>query len=273
MQEHILKGTEITLNKKAAISSPIGSASCAVRRGHEVCGDSAFLYCDDDNLIFGVFDGVSGEPGADRASSAAAAEILRILKGLKSPGEKGMREALTAAHASLTDGYTTALVVFVGKDGRFVAASVGDSSLYSIDIKGNISLEMPLGRIVKEGDTIFRFMKFRNIVKSVIGWNAGGMEIQMQRGKLSAGEILILSSDCLPDNLEIEVSEFNVEDASGTRDLKGIIGRSRSPEKILDKIYKEIRGRMSLGGRKLRGQFILEPKLDDLAILVFKYLG
>ncbi|HID72341.1 TPA: hypothetical protein EYP38_00235 [Candidatus Micrarchaeota archaeon] len=116
-------------------------------------------------------------------------------------------------------------------------------------------------------------MKFRNIVKSIVGWNAGGMEINFQRGKLSPGEVLIAASDCLPDNLELEVSEFNVEDASGVRDLKRIIGKARTPQKVLDRIYGKLKERMSMKGRKQKGKFLMEPKEDDLAIVVFRYSG
>jgi|GEM_PF-1548272 len=270
MQEHILKGTEITLNKKASIKAPFCKISAAVRRGHEVCGDSAFIYADDEKAIFGVFDGVSGEPSADSASTIAASTVLKELKEVKTPTAKKLKDALSKAHAEVNEGYTTALVLFVKKDGSYMVASVGDSALYSLD-SGEIDLEIPLGRIVSKGDTIFRFMKFRNIVKSVVGWASGGMEINIQRGKLSSGNILIAATDCLPDNLEVEVSEFNVEEQSGKVDLGRIIGKTRDPQKILDKIYETIRERMSNEGRKQRGKYLLESKLDDLGIIVFSY--
>jgi len=97
------------------------------------------------------------------------------------------------------------------------------------------------------------------------------MEINIQRGKLSSGNILIAATDCLPDNLEVEVSEFNVEEQSGKVDLGRIIGKTRDPQKILDKIYETIRERMSNEGRKQRGKYLLESKLDDLGIIVFSY--
>ncbi len=270
MNSKILKGTDIILSSEGELESDVGSLACRVRKGHTVCGDSAFIHADPHKVLFGVFDGVSGEAGADMASSQAARMLLNELGGLKTVNKKQIKDAFSKAHASITDGFTTALVVFVSSEGYFLAASVGDCTLYSIDKNGKLDLELGESRIVGKDDTIFRYLAFRNIVKSVMGWSSGGMEMEMIEGKLSEGEILIAASDAVKDNLKLKVSEYNVEDASGLGDLQKIMGSSGSVRTILEKIYETIIDRMGRSKKK-RGGYLLAPKKDDLSLIVFKF--
>jgi serine/threonine protein phosphatase PrpC len=272
MNSKILGGTEITLSKKADTKSGFCKLAAAVRRAHDACGDSAFIHADENKAIFGVFDGVSGEAGADRASTLAAKTILKKLVETEKPGQKEIQKALETAHASVTDGLTTALVVVVLSNGTFISASVGDSTMHSIDQKGNFDIELYGSRVVGKGDTIFRFLAFRNVVKSVIGWHSGEFEVIMREGRLSPGEILIAASDALVDNLNMRVSQFNIEDASGADDLKKIISNQREPEKIRDMLFEEIKERISMDGKEIRqDDMLLAPKKDDFSVVVFRY--
>lgn len=271
MGSRLLRGTEISDSALASLDAGFCQLSCLVRKGHDVCGDSAFISCDGNTAFFGVFDGVSGEPGADIASSTAAEIVLKRL-GPRMPSEKAMKGAIVEAHTTVMHGFTTALVVAVRNDGAYLAANVGDSALYSLDNAGGAHLEMPLARIVGNGDTIFRFLAFRDVVKSVVGWHAGGMEIRFQKGRLSEGECLISSTDCLPDNLKLAVSEYNVEDASGDKDLADMV-KPGSTEEMVGRIRSELERRMAMGGQTREGGYLLAPKVDDLAIVAFRFSG
>jgi serine/threonine protein phosphatase PrpC len=93
--EKLMPGAAIKKQMTSSLSSGFGEACALVKRGHEECGDSAFIYIDDDKAILGVFDGVSGEPGAATASSLAATVVLEALKGLKKVDEEAIKKALT----------------------------------------------------------------------------------------------------------------------------------------------------------------------------------
>jgi serine/threonine protein phosphatase PrpC len=268
--EKLLLGKGIKKKSSSAGSSSLCDFHMFVMKGHGECGDSAFAYCDDNQAIIAVFDGVSGEPGAAHASSLAAADVLESLKG-KQPSEDNLKEALIHASRKILHGYTTATIISISKDGSFVMASVGDSPVYGLNSKSELDLEMNLGRPVGKGDSILKFMNFRSMVTSVLGPSEVDMEIRFNQGRISKGEVFIIASDCLCDNLFVKVADGYVTDASGSDDLQSIIGSLREPEKILKSIEDEILKRMQQGNVEKPGK-MLSPKQDDLSIIVLRWL-
>lgn len=268
--ERLLLGNGITEKASAWLESPICELHMLVRKGHGECGDSAFAYCDDERAIIAVFDGVSGEPGAANASSLAATHVIEFLKS-KPHDDKAIRDALIHASKEILKGYTTASVVSIQKDGSFIMATVGDSPVYGMDKTGELGLEIKPGRPVGKGDAIFKFMNFRTLVTSVLGPSEVDMEIQIKEGKISRGEIIILASDGLSDNLFVKVKEGYVEDASGSDDLKSLLGPLRDPKKIVEMLEEELSSRISRGNVEKPG-LVLFPKPDDLAIIVLRWL-
>ena len=269
----IVKGSDVSGSVEFHGSSDYCDFFGIVKKTHEVCGDSAFSYCDENKTIIGVFDGVSGEPGADMASSEAASAFLDYLKKFDKINKEKMEKASQFARQQVKSGYTTATVVFLQKDGAFLAASVGDSPLYGINKNGEIDLELPLSRPTGDNDSILKFLYLRVFVSTVFGGfdSATNPEIHlnMRKGKLAKGELLLLASDCLVDNLFIEVKEGYVTESSGKNDLKSMVGDLREPSKVVKKIYSEIEKRVA--GEKIESpEKILVPKPDDLAIIALR---
>ncbi len=282
--ERVLDGSKITDSKSFSFEFTPFSVSMLVKRGHEECGDSAFSYCDKEKLIIGVFDGVSGEPGASIASSDAARSVLKSLKTKNKAGEKDLLEALAKADCEIKKGYTTALVFFVERtSGEFVIANIGDSVAYTRDKNGDVALELPISRVVRNGDSVMRFFTYRNLVTSVLGKGNPNNEAQLSgtqsespdvsicSGKMGKGDFFILASDALPDNLHIKTKEGIVVDASGIDDLKSLIDGETEPEKIVKKLEAMLRMRIDKG-RAERENEILVPKEDDLTIAVVSRL-
>jgi len=261
-----LLGMEIKKKMAGSISSPFADISYLVRKMHDACGDSAIIYVDDDKAVLAVLDGVSGEPGAEQASSVAAIAILNHLKGIDSPSKDDLQEAMVQGHTHITNGFTTALVVVMEKNGRFFSASVGDSVLYSIDKGSRVKQEFLQKRIVGEGSSIFRYMAFRNVVGSVLG-APGDMEIFFKQGKVEPGEFLLLVTDGVTDNLKFDVDEGMVKDCSGERDLKEIIGEKKDEKAIVKAIEEEVLARMEnkVQINEAKESLIIKP--DDLAII------
>lgn len=261
-----LLGTEIKKEKKGELSTKFADMAYTVRRMHDVCGDSAFIYEDSNKAILAVLDGVSGEEGAEQASSVAAVAILNHLKRIESPTKEDVQEALITGAANIVYGLTTALVVVLDKKGGFIAGSVGDSVLYSLDKKGILKLEILPMRIVGEGSPVFRFLMFRNMVPSVLGLPAD-MEIYLKQGTLDPGDMLLLMTDGITDNLKIKIEEKKIKDCSGIDDLKEIIGKESDITKIVKKIRREILRRMEdrVDIKEEEESLIIKP--DDLAII------
>jgi serine/threonine protein phosphatase PrpC len=268
--EKLLLGKGITKKASASCESKICNLHMLLMKGHGECGDSAFAYCDDERVIIAVFDGVSGEPDASHASSLAATEVLEFLKS-KPHDDKSIRDALIHASKEIMKGYTTASVISILKDGSFIMATVGDSPIYGIDSDGELGLEIKPGRPVGKGDAIFKFMNFRTLVTSVLGPSEVDMEIQMKEGKISKDQMIILASDGLSDNLFVKVTDGYVTDASGSDDLKEIIGDIKTPEKIVKKLEEELSSRIPKGNIEKPGA-VLHPKADDLAIIALRWL-
>lgn len=241
-----------------------------MKRGHYECGDSAFAYCDAGKAILGVFDGVSGEPGAAIASSDAATAVLNSLKNAERPGAKELKQALIDGHLAIRLGATTATVLIILKDRSFIAASVGDSPLYGINAKGKLALELPLARSVGDGDSILKFFHFRAIVTEVLG-GAGEPRARIREGKLKRGEGFILASDGLSDNLFVKSSGGYVSDTSGEADLKALIADEKSPKTLVSSLMGRVSKRIA-GERAEEPGRVLVPKQDDVAIAAVELL-
>jgi serine/threonine protein phosphatase PrpC len=263
-----LLGSEIKKEKKGELSTSFGDVAYVVRRIHDVCGDSAFIAEDKNKLILAVLDGVSGEEGAEAASSVAAVAILNHLKDIKTPAKEDIQEALIEGHTNIVLGFTTALVVVIEKSGKFIIGSVGDTSVYSLDKSGKISLEIQPMRIVGEGEKLFRFFMLRNIVPSVLG-SPRDLDIYFRDGSLENEDSLILMSDGITDNLSVIVEEGKVTDVSGEDDLKKIIGAQKDTKTTVRKIYKEIIKRIEDKTEIKEKNLALMIKPDDLAIIGF----
>lgn len=242
-----------------------------VKKCHEECGDSAFAYEDGQKLIIAVLDGVSGEPGAAAASSEAAIALLSFLKKHDKINGTVMKEAFAHAQENVTTGFTTAAVLFLQKSGQFLMAAVGDSPIYGIEKPGEISLELPISRPVGDKDSILKFFTLRNLVTSVLGPSGTDVHINMTSGTFSKGQVLILASDGLTDNLFMETSEGYVTDSSGKQDLKALIGKEHKPQAMVKKLMAEVVKRLK-SGRKEKGNGVLVPKQDDIAIAVVRRL-
>jgi serine/threonine protein phosphatase PrpC len=261
---------KVKAQKGASGKNPFSEFSMMVRKGHSECGDSAFIFSDDKKLVVGIFDGVSGDPGAEVASSDAAEATLKYLKGLDKAKEKDMKEALSKAHLAIKIGSTTGLILFLERDGSFIVASIGDSPVYSIT-EGKASLELPLARAVKDGDAILKFFAFRNLINAALGGPAEYLNVSIRSGKLKKGEMFILASDGLMDNLFVEVKGGYVTDSSGSADLGSLIRRKKTPAAIVKLLMETIEKRIKVGKVEKKGR-VLHPKDDDIAIAVVKRL-
>lgn len=266
----LLAGLKIKDAVEAGGSGGFCEFSAFVKKGHEECGDSAFIYCDGGKFAAGVFDGVSGEAGAASASSDAAAAALDYLAKAEKADEKTLREAVVHANDAVKSGFTTAALALVMKDGSFVVAGVGDSPVYSMSKNGEIDTELPLGRAVGDNDSVLKFLNFRNLVTSALGRLEADMDLHMRSGKLEKGELLILASDGLSDNLSFTVAEGYVSDTAGTADLGKLLGKTRKPETIVKILAKAVAARLAKG-QKAGGGRMLAPKQDDVAMVAFRF--
>jgi hypothetical protein len=266
-----LLGNRIGDEERGSFSEPFADIAYDVRRGHETCGDSAFAYCDDKKAVIAVFDGVSGEPGAAEASSIAALAILNHLKGKDSPTKNDMQESLVNAHANVIVGYTTASVAVVERGGRFICASVGDSTIYSLGKDGGMKLELQPMRTVGKGAPVDEFIFQRMVVPVALGLDAD-MQILMREGKLDDGDFLLVMTDAIMDNLKIKVKGGKVADTSGVEDLRLIIGDASGAANVVKSIRDETVRRMDARFDIREKDSVLVSKLDDLAIvgLLFK---
>ena len=100
-------GTEIGSETRGDVREAFAQVSWFIRRGHNVCGDSAFVHMDDSKVVAAVLDGVSGEPGADQASSVAAVALVNHLKNIASPDKNDIQNAFVKAHSNIVFGLTT----------------------------------------------------------------------------------------------------------------------------------------------------------------------
>ena len=268
--ERLISGKEVTASDNASGKNKFSEFFIFVKKGHDDCGDSAFVYSDENKTIIAVFDGVSGEAGAANASSDAASAILESLRPEDKIDAKKMESAIKKAQAKITFGLTTAAVAFIQKNGAFVIAGVGDSPIYGIDKKGKITLELPLARAVKDGDAILKYFHYRNLLTAAIGKDSSG-ELALRSGKLEKGEILILASDGLSDNLYVKIKEGFVTDSSGCDDIGDILKGKKTAESLVNALSGETTKRISIGKIE-KSDSLLVPKEDDLSIAAIRML-
>jgi serine/threonine protein phosphatase PrpC len=133
------------------------------------------------------------------------------------------------------------------------------------------ALELPLGRAVGDGDSIFKFFYYRNMVTSVLGPSDADINIHTRSGKLMGGEMLLLATDCLIDNLAVKVDDGYVTDSSGSDDLTRLIGKPGDLEPLVRGLAKEIQNRLVKGKIEKKG-LQLVPKEDDLALIAFRFI-
>ena len=256
-----------------------------VKIGHHECGDSAAIYCDEKKAIFAVFDGVSGANNASLASSIAANEIISFLKDNDQINEEKLTAAFVSANKKIKSGATTAVLVCLEKSGRFLAASVGDSPLFWVKQPESVSSELPLDRVVVDGNSIMKFFAYRNIVTAVLGSNED-LNLHFCQGELKPNQFLILVSDGISDNLFVEIKDGDVVNSSGTADLSEILMKpqskkdekipSNSSESISKKIISEVLNRINHfnqhGHREFEHTRKLVPKVDDISIISIKLI-
>ncbi len=274
--EHLL-----TLSGKMKSLDCFGSCVFAdfaaiVKKGHSECGDSAFVFVDQKKIILAVFDGVSGESGAARAAETAARMVLSKLKPRDQADESVLRSVLADADQAIKSGYTTATILFLTKSGKYVLAAVGDSPAYLFPASGSQhtavrpSVLISQSRAVGSGNSIMKFFAHRNIVTSVLGKHDGESEAAITTGTLKSGDMIMLASDGLSDNLYVKVNDGFVTDSSGCEDLARIIGSADYPKAMLNLLAKAANERM--GKERTDNEFgILVPKQDDLAIAIVKF--
>jgi serine/threonine protein phosphatase PrpC len=268
--EKLLLGSKIKDSAECGGANHFSDFFVVVKKGHDECGDSAFVYSDEEKTILGIFDGVSGEAGAAEASSAAAAVVLGFLRTESKLDEKRMEAAVKAAQGAIKSGLTTLAVAFVRKDGSFILAGVGDSPVYGVDKKGAVSLEIPLSRAVKDKDAILKYFFYRNLLSSALGPESSG-SLAIRSGKLERGEMLILASDGISDNLFVKTDDGFVTDSSGCDDLAGLVKGKKSAKAIAESVLCEVQKRISSGKIEWQGKMLV-PKEDDLSITVIRKL-
>lgn len=272
MNEIKLLGKDIKTEKKGDAECEYAQIAYDVRRMHDVCGDSALIYMDEKKIILAVLDGVSGEQGAEQASSIAAIAILNYLREKDRITKEDLQDALTGAHSHIVYGFTTALVVAIKPDGSFLSASIGDSTFYSLGRNSELDLVMDVMRMVGVGSPVFRFALFRNNVTSVLGLDAD-LEIYFKDGMLEPGDTLILVTDGILDNLKFQTEDNKVKSCSGTEDMKEIIGKKHEAKAIVRNIRSEILKRMKNPAEIKEGNQSLIIKPDDFAIIAIHFKG
>ncbi|MBI5046584.1 protein phosphatase 2C domain-containing protein [Candidatus Micrarchaeota archaeon] len=274
--EKISSGIEIQESQFESGGSSFCTFSTFVKSGHTTCGDSAFVYYDSKKAIFGVFDGVSADPDGAIASACAARFFLDELKHIDRINERSLESSFHSVHSKIEKGNTTAVILIIQNNGSFVIGSVGDSVAYGINKEGKIELELPIARAVGDGDSVFKYFQFRNILTSVLGPISGLQkdphELHIRKGKLQKNELFILASDGLSDNLFLRLKDGYIVDSSGSADLAELIGTQRDPEKITKIISSSVSARLSTG-RVEKSNLLLVPKQDDVSIVVVKMLG
>ncbi len=265
--EKIILASEVGDSLSADGKSAAFSLSAIVKKGHDHCGDSAFIYWDDERTFGGVFDGVSGDADADLASGKAAQSVLGLLKLIKKADEEELKKVLWNTNQVIKRGFTTASIFFIEKNGNYAIASVGDSPIFTI-INSKVLSESVSDRPVGIGSPVFEFFQSRNIVSSVLGMKE--IQIQTKSDKLEKGDLLLLCSDGISDNLLIKVKNNFIVDDSGTQDLSEILKKETDPKKIVKKLSADIIARMD-HPPMLKTDFVFEPKQDDLSILACKF--
>lgn len=263
--EILIKGSEVKDEQTVTSQLTFCDFCVSVKKGNSECGDSAFVYYDKNKLIAGVFDGVSGEPDAALASSVAAANILESLRAHDHATEKLLEDALVHSHTKIKKGFTTGSIVFLEKDGTVTIAGVGDSPIYTIT-GDSIYSELHLARVVRNGDSILKFLSSRHMITSFIGPSNNDIIVCTKSGKLAKDEKLIIATDGLLDNLYVGVHDGYITDSLGLVDLKNILPKEGSSENIVRSLMVDITKRISAGKIEHKDR-LLHPKDDDISII------
>ncbi len=215
----------------------MGADSLASERHPERNEDAFFV--DGKSNSLGVFDGVGGAPGSEKASWIAAATVRNFLRDIddvipRPMANLAMREALLSAHQVIlkaTPGRssiaTTAAVAKVfetesGEADYAVIATAGDSRVYllrdgnmqhlTLDhayLGGlNTSQQETIQRTLAQAtdlsqlsETELRVFNNRNIITSCLGEQGREPTITLTDFEISPGDRLLITSDGIHDNL------------------------------------------------------------------------
>jgi hypothetical protein len=194
---------------------------------------------------------------------------------MDAPSVGGMNVAFDRMTAAIRQGETTALLASVRNNGSFLITGAGDSLAYVVTSAGDVESGIRLDKSVGDGTPPDVFFATRNRICASVEsgriWRKGGWKSPNHwRGKLKKGEVLILASDGLSDNLGVKVQGGVIRDSAGTCDLAQLISKERSPDKIVRLLMAEIGLRLAAGLVSV-GDTIIKPKKDDIAIVAIRF--
>jgi serine/threonine protein phosphatase PrpC len=183
-------------------------------------------------------------------------------------------DIVSSASDQIPAGYTTAAILFLTKKGDFAMCCVGDSPIYSISKDNQADSELPIGRVVGDQDSVFKFLQHRNYVTSVLGHSGKDIQIHTKIGKLNSSTAFIICSDGLSDNLFFESLDGAVSDSAGLNDLSilmaQISSKNNSPKNIVHYLESIVKDRVNKG-RIEEDNRIMVPKQDDLSIIYINF--
>ncbi len=229
-----------------------------VKKGHAICGDSVLISEKDWGWVFGVFDGASGEKNAAEASRLAAKLVDKYTSVFRDSFQDVFEEI-----SHRIEGYTTASVVLLKRNGEFHCHSVGDSPIYLFDTKWKFLCG---AHSVGKGDSIFKFFSHRHYLRDALG---GDFDIFSYAGQLSKGNYLLLCSDGVSDNFFVTVQEGYVEDPHGLKDLTELADLSNE-KALLKSVVFAVEERM-FKERMEKKEMLLIPKPDDISIVTLQF--
>ena len=177
------------------------------------------VHTDGDVLI--VADGVGGQQAGDEAARIAVETITKAVQ--QNQAHQSMRDSILegieqANRRVLAMGLGAATTVVVAElqQGQLRTYYVGDSLILLTGQRGRLKFQnishSPVGYALESGfineeEAIHH--EERNLVSNVIG--TAGMSIEMgPMVKISPRDTLVLSSDCLPDNLYVDEIVENI---------------------------------------------------------------
>lgn len=158
---------------------------------------------DGENLLFAIADGVGGYRGAKQASSMAVEKLRSDSRTLVD--EESLRDCISIVHADirkeserlgfLNMGTTLSLVkvISVGNEGKVLCANVGDSPI--LFFSGKSMERMYYDDSFRSADPMEMF----GIVQ-YIGLDCD-LQIHVKESNYSSGDVLLLCSDGITDNL------------------------------------------------------------------------
>lgn len=246
-----------------------------VRNGHEECGDSSFVYMDDNKVLVGIFDGVSTENGVQASARAALLTLDDLRKG--EPSEKRIVDALTEANNFMNDGMTTAVVACFDESGRYFLGSIGDSPIYMRQHE-QIQMMMTLDKVVKPGQDVPEFERMREYITGALG-DPPLETIHTQTGVASSGAVFLLCTDGLSDNLATPFYRDpdgvpRVQNTNDTSDLSKIIRHLQKPQSIVTRLIETVDERIGTEEEHLwlDSTRLVIPSTDDVAAIALRWL-